>query len=891
MLHLKRIKKSYKAGDFAQIALNGIDLSFRRNEFVAILGPSGSGKTTCLNILGGLDRYDEGDLVISSKSTKEFRDRDWDAYRNKSVGFIFQNYNLIPHLSIVDNIEMGMTLSGLSAKSKRDKAINVLERVGLIEHINKRPTQLSGGQMQRVAIARALANEPEIILADEPTGALDTETSMQIMQLVKEIAQDKLVIMVTHNPEIAESYADRIIKFQDGNVIYDSHPYNEEEVEERLIRHENGKVVYDSEATQIFDNRATQEPDIVLTETPFNQLSTHSDEQIMNAVKDAIIYDGGRLTVRITKFPTLPVHPDDRMIHYYNGQIVVPLTFTDQQESVAASFQEEAFSEYKLTKTSMNYLTALKLSGKNIAMKKWRTFLTMSALSIGLIGVAIILALSNGFSREIAELEAGALMDLPISIFEDATDWDSAGMFFFITDDHDLEYRTDEALVHINRPEERDFSHRNILTEAFFEHLDLLNPDDISNITHSYMLNMNLLRNVDDEVKHVRLPTRNVTTGHMLLPMSSLPQPFRDEESLLYRTHDLLAGSYPEEATDLILVVDSFNRVNATVLEGLGFEIEDLDYLNFDDFVGLELRWIPNNDFYTLTEQGNFVINTNMESMYESENAITLTIRGVFRQSDLEEDALQYFISGVLHSDELTQMIIDIELESDIVQAQLEADYNVFTLAPQSEDEQRFQLNLLGGRREPAIINIFPNPTFESKNAIIDHIEAFNETIEDEQYLILYEDQASIMSEQLADIIGVITVILVAFSAISLVVSMVMIAIITYISVMERTKEIGILRALGARKRDITRIFIAEVIIIGLLAGVFSLVMTYLLSIPINFIISIALEMSETARIASLSLTHGLILVLISLGLTMTAGFIPARIAAKKDPVDALRSE
>jgi len=879
MLQLKGIKKSYKTADFEQVALNSINLNFRKNEFVAILGPSGSGKTTCLNILGGLDRYDEGDLLINGKSTKSFKNRDWDAYRNNSIGFIFQNYNLIPHLSLIDNVKLGMTLSGLKPRNQRVKTWKSLMRVGLKDHMRKKPTQLSGGQMQRVAIARALANEPDIILADEPTGALDTETSAQIMALIREIARDKLVIMVTHNPEIAEAYADRIIRFQDGNVVYDSNPYTgaAEPSKELLIHQEN----YDA----AIEMKLLEEPDIILTETPTNGLEFQSNEQIISLVKDIIEYEADQLMVRVTKFPTLPIHPADRIIHYYHGQIIDPETLVQINEPKMAPVKESQSEEYKLVKTRMNYFTALKLSGKNIIMKKWRTALTMLALSIGLIGVAIVLALSNGFNREIAHFEAEALMDFPIAIFEEAVDWDQVGLFGVEDDVIELESRTDRNVVYVNRPEERNYLHRNIMTDALFEHLEELNPAYVRSITYTYRMNLNLLRQLDDEIITVNLESSS-TMGTGIL--ATLPQPFiAGEESMLYRSHDLLAGTYPRRMTDLILIVDEFNRVNATVLEGLGFDTEDLEALSFEDFVGLELRLILNDDFYIETDQGNFVMNPEMEELYESENAIILTITGVFRQND-DDSTLQLFSPGILHSDELTRDIVAREIDSEIVQAQLEADYNVLTLATQNEDEQRAMLSSLGGRLEPISINIFPYPTFEAKDGIMAHLDAFNEGIEDEAYRILYEDQASVMTETLGELLMIITIVLVAFSAISLIVSLVMIAIITYISVMERTKEIGILRALGARKKDVTRIFIAEVIIIGLLSGVFSLVMTALLSIPISNVIYNMIDMSN---VASLSFSHGVILTLLSLGLTVIAGFIPARIAAKKDPVDALRSE
>ncbi|MCL1990584.1 MAG: ABC transporter ATP-binding protein/permease [Defluviitaleaceae bacterium] len=939
MLQLKGIKKSYQTEDFTQVALDDVHLNFRKKEFVAILGPSGSGKTTCLNILGGLDHYDEGDLIINGQSTKRFNDRDWDAYRNNSVGFVFQNYHLIAHLNLIDNVEMGMTLSGLSFKEKRTKALVALERVGLKDHIHKRPNQLSGGQMQRVAIARALANEPDIILADEPTGALDTATSGQIMALIREIAQEKLVIMVTHNPELAEAYADRIIRFQDGKVIYDSNPTvkvpdvtltatsgnklaskTDEQIIElakRILDYQGGPLVirltqnptlfehphdrlihYDGDPLRDemylnLEQLLFKTPDFVLTETPTNQLHLKTDEQIIMLVKEVIDDHDEQLVVRVTKNPTLQIQSDDRLIYFDHGQVFDSVELRRQMakrlEIKPKRIQEapEEVSSYQLKRTSMSYLTALKLSGKNIVMKKWRTTLTMLALSIGLIGVAIILALSNGFNRELAYFESETLMDMPISISEEAIDWDQVGLFG-ADNDVTLESRTSRNVVYVNRPDERAYLHTNRLTDDLLAHLEQLDPADVRSMTHVYHMNLNLLREIDDDIVNVTLGTSTTMAGGAALNLPTLPQPFDEEsESLLFRTHELLAGAYPTYKTDLVLIVDEFNRVNANVLEGLGFDTEDLEQLTFEDFVGLELRLLPNDDFYIQTDQGNFVMNPDVEALYESENATTLTIRGVFRQHD-EEASMQLFFPGIVHSDELTRYVVAREVDSDIVRAQQEADYNVLTLVTQSEEEQRAMLTALGGRIEPAAIHIFPYPTFEAKDAIMAHLDAFNEEITDDVYRIIYEDQAAVMADVLGEVLTATTLILVAFSAISLVVSLVMIAIITYISVMERTKEIGILRALGARKKDVTRIFIAEVIIIGFLSGVFSITITHLLSIPISHMIYQFIGMEN---VASLSLAHAFQLVLLSLMLTVFAGFIPARIAAKKDPVAALRTE
>ena len=391
MLSLKNIKKSYITGDFKQVALDGVSLNFRESEFVAILGPSGSGKTTCLNVIGGLDKYDSGDLIINGKSTKEFKDSEWDAYRNNSIGFIFQSYNLISHLSILDNVEMGMTLSGISASEKHKKALDALERVGLKDHVHKRPNQLSGGQMQRVAIARALANDPDIILADEPTGALDTKTSIQIMDLIKDIAKDKLVIMVTHNPELARDYADRIVEFRDGNIISDSNPLEE----------------------------------------------------------------------------------------------------------------EKSNSAYSLKKTSMSFITALKLSGMNIRTKKWRTLLTAFASSIGIIGIALILSLSNGFDKQIDIFESDTLSGFPIMITQKAAEVDINQMMehskemrkeVLGKDTEDESKYPDTNVIYPYNSEENTFMHTNKLTDEYVKYIEDIDSSLLSGISFTRLVNMNLLK-------------------------------------------------------------------------------------------------------------------------------------------------------------------------------------------------------------------------------------------------------------------------------------------------------------------------------------------------------------------------------------------------------------
>jgi len=783
MLQLKGIKKSYTVGEFTQIALNGVDLSFRKNEFVAILGPSGSGKTTCLNIIGGLDQYDSGDLIINGKSTGNFKDKDWDAYRNNSVGFVFQSYNLITHLSLIDNVEMGMTLSGVPSAEKHRKALEVLERVGLKDHVHKKPNQLSGGQMQRVAIARALANDPDIILADEPTGALDTKTSEQIMELIKEIAEDKLVVMVTHNPELAEEYADRIVRFKDGNVTDDSNPYTD--------------------------------------------VTTHTN--------------------------------------------------------------------YQLKHTSMSLFTALKLSGKNISTKKWRTALTAFASSIGIIGIALILSLSSGFQQQIDQFQEDALSEFPIIISQSAMNVD-ADTIQDMQEEMSVLYErrfTDEEQIYLYDPFETTIMHTNMFTEDFLDYLEQVDPDIVNSLGYTRMVGMNLVRQVDGEYNSVSFSSVDaagmdmsaMAGGMSGMGLSSYPETLgEDALSYLEQNYDLLAGTYPQSETDLVLVVDEFNRVNFSALENLGFDVDDLEKIDFDELVGTQFNLVTNNDAYQQTELGNFLPNSDLEAMYNSDNSRTLTITGIVRINP--DVAIGLLNAGIAYSDALVQSIIDTEMDSDIVQAQKEADYNVITMEPIDEATKDSMISFLGGDETPFIIFIYPS-SFESKDAVITYLEDFNATQEQDNRIV-WTDLASTMTDMTGNIMDAITLVLIAFAAISLVVSLIMIAIITYISVIERTKEIGVLRALGARKKDITRVFNAETFIIGVCSGTLAIVITYLLTIPINNFIEAS---TDLPNVAQLQITHAISLIIISLLLTLLGGMIPARMAAKKDPVEALRTE
>ena len=784
MLELKNIKRSYHVGGIETKALDGISVAFRQKEFVAILGSSGSGKTTCLNIIGGLDRYDSGELVIKGKKTSDFTERDWDAYRNNSIGFVFQSYNLIMHLSIVANVELGMTLSGVSAEEKHQKALQVLEKVGLKEHLHKKPNQLSGGQMQRVAIARALANDPEILLCDEPTGALDSKTSIQIMELIKEVAKDRLVIMVTHNPDLANDYADRTIQFKDGRIISDDNPHQER---------------------------------------------PKSDE-------------------------------------------------------------------FKLKKTSMSFFTALRLSFNNIQTKKGRTILTAFASSIGIIGIAVILSLSSGFQTQIDLFQQEAMAEFPIIISQVSAVVDEETMKEMRQEVKNTKNKSyeDTDKVTLYDPEDTQIIHRNIFTQEYIDYLNEIDPEICSSIGFTRIVSMNMVRKVDDKIIPVNLNSQNNIAGGassqgagMTAPMglSSYPKQLKkEEESYLKKNYNLMAGEYPSNKTDLVLVIDDKNRVDYNVLENLGFDTKDKDSIKFSDIIGTEMKIIPNDVFYTPTPAGTYLPGNDYEKMYDSKDAITVRITGIVRQN--EDEAMALLLPGIAYSDELAEMLIDSGKDSEIVKAQEKSDNNVITNEKLDEEAKDSFLAYLGGNTTPYIIMVYPD-NFDNKDAVTDYLDKYNEGKNNKDQIV-YTDLAATMSDMTSGIMDGTTIVLVAFAGISLVVSLIMIAIITYTSVLERTKEIGILKALGARKKDITLVFDAETTILGIFSGVLGVVIAWLLTFPIN---SFLYKMTELINVAHLQLEHAVILVIISTVLTVLGGHIPAKMASKKDAIEALRTE
>lgn len=782
MLQLKGIKKYYDVGGTVTKALDGISVSFRKKEFVSILGTSGSGKTTCLNIIGGLDRYDEGDLIINGKSTKNFKDTEWDAYRNNTIGFVFQSYNLISHLGIIENVEMGMTLSGVSREEKRKKAVEALCQVGLEEHMHKKPNQLSGGQMQRVAIARALANNPDILLCDEPTGALDTATSVQIMELIKSLSKDRLVIMVTHNPDLAKEYSDRIVEFKDGKIISDTNPFDEE-----------------------------------------NDKDT-----------------------------------------------------------------------FKLKKTSMSFFTALKLSFNNIMTKKGRTALTAFASSIGIIGIAVILSLSSGFQVVIDDFQKDALAEFPITISKQSASMDEETMKKLSGEWSDKMTQTTEFAntdeIDVYDANEGLKIHQNKFSDEFMDYLKNINSKYCSSIGYLRLVSMNLVRDVDGTI----VPSSFVNTaltGKMSITnmssagLSSYPTTLdKNGPTYLEKNYDVLAGEYPKKPTDIVLVVDEKNRVDVNILTALGYDVKAGDKIKFDEVVGTTFEVVDNNVYYQKTEYGSFVPGTDYAGMYGNENNIKLTVTGVVR---VKADAsLALLATGIAYSDELCEQVIELQSGSDIVKAQTDSDKNVITFEDIDEETKTMMLATLGAKAEPYMIFVYPT-SFHSKDEVISYLDKYNEGKEGEEQIV-YSDLAATMSDMTGGIMDAITIVLIAFAAISLVVSLIMICIITYTSVIERTKEIGILRALGARKKDITRVFDAETCILGVFSGVLGIAIAYLLTIPINKVIY---NLSGLENVAVLQIKHAVFLVVLSTILTMIGGHIPAKMAAKKDAVEALRSE
>lgn len=897
MLELNDIKKDYVSGSTTVSALKGINLRFRDCEFVSILGQSGCGKTTMLNIIGGLDKYTSGDLKINGVSTKNYRDRDWDFYRNNSIGFVFQSYNLIPHQTVLSNVELALTLSGVSKAERKKRAIEALEKVGLGEQIHKKPNQMSGGQMQRVAIARALVNNPDILLADEPTGALDTETSVQIMELLKEISKDRLIIMVTHNPELAKDYSTRIVRLLDGVITDDSNPYTDEEME--------------------------------------------ADIKAKEAANTNVKAAG-----------------------------------------------KKAKKSGKKQKTSMSFFTALSLSFNNLMTKKTRTILTAFAGSIGIIGIAMILSISNGIQLYIDRVQRDTLSSYPITLQAESIDISS--MVSSMTGNSDSEEHEDKTKIYSNdimgdmiNTMVKEVKSNNL--SEFKKYIENGGSDIksyVSDIQYSYDVPLNIyMKDTSNGVEQLNPSTMfdsiygegaTSTSSSMYSGMgmgmfsnSSVWNQLLGNQQVLDEQYDVLAGHWPENYNEVVLVADKNNEVDDYTLYSLGlkdpeevrtlfkkmmvgesYETEkDISY-TFDEILDTEFKLVMPTDMYKYNDVTGTWDDYSKDDKYMTNvvnNGTDIKVCGIIRPND---DAVSTSISsGIGYTAKLTEYIIKEVKNSEIAKAQLaDTSVDVFTGVPFDNDrnteitmddvnaymatlspEESAQMQAMtSGMSDDQILQLFSaslkarttdatldsnksklgitdldTPSqidiyatdFDSKEKVQNIIKDYNKSQQDdgkEENVINYTDYVGIMMSSVSTIINAISYVLIAFVAISLIVSSIMIGIITYISVLERTKEIGVLRSIGASKKDVSRIFNAETLIEGFVSGALGIVVTLLLCIPANALIK---HLTDISNVAQLPVAGGVILIIISMFLTFIAGLIPAKLAAKKDPVVALRSE
>ncbi|MGN0771223.1 MAG: ATP-binding cassette domain-containing protein [Christensenellales bacterium] len=795
MLQLKNIVKNYGQGDNLVHALKGVSIDFRESEFVAVLGQSGCGKTTMLNIIGGLDRYTEGDLIINGVSTEKFKDVDWDAYRNIRIGFIFQSYNLISHISILANVEMALTLSGVGREERKKRAMKALEDVGLKDKVNKRPNELSGGQMQRVSIARALVNNPDIILADEPTGALDSATSVQIMDILKEISKDKLVIMVTHNPELAQKYATRIIRLNDGEVVSDSAPYVSEPIE-------------------------------------------IAEEKSVKEKKKA------------------------------------------------------------LKKTSMSFLTALKLSFNNLRTKKGRTIMTSVAGSIGIIGVALVLAISNGMHMFINDMEKTVLASYPIQIAKESFDTSKLMEMMMSsgsTTTNSKPQYPDEEVIYPYDPmaNMKDLYKSNEITQDYIDYVaQLENKNYVDGIIYSYGIDMNVIGKINKSYFGGTAQYGKVaqvsSVANMMGSMTGEKSPdinwqeMVGDKDYVLSQYQLIKGEFPTQKNQVVLIVDKANQLNQSLLASLGLDYQTYKQISFDDVLNVKLRLVTNDTYYYYDEtEGIYKVN-NVADMYlnGSDGIIDLEIVGIIRPRP--ENTMPLLSSGIGYTHELTEYMMQNSLDSQIVAAQ-KADMtkSVFTGSAITQDQAEDILLAIGGSALPVSISIYPSD-FDGKQKVTEYLDSWT------GQKVEYTDMSKFATDMMGSTIDTVSIALICFAAVSLLVSSVMIGVITYVSVVERTKEIGILRSLGARKSDILNVFNAETTIIGAVAGVIGVVVTYILSIPINLIIG---ANSGITNLCSLSPWHALLLILVSTLLTIFAGLVPSYSASKRDAVVALRTD
>lgn len=867
MLKLKNIKKTYVSGDEKVEALKGINIEFRKSEFVSILGQSGCGKTTLLNIIGGLDRYTSGDLIINGKSTKDFKDRDWDAYRNYSVGFVFQSYNLIGHQTVLSNVELALTISGVSRKERKQRAIKALEEVGLKEQIHKRPNQLSGGQMQRVAIARALVNNPDIILADEPTGALDTKTSVQVMEILKKISKDKLIIMVTHNPELAEKYSSRIIKILDGKITDDSDP----------IEHQKEEKKKDTK------KRRTSMKFLTALRLSLNNLMTKKGRTILTSFAGSIGIIG----------------------------IALILAISTGVQNYINKVEEDTLSSYPITieESTVDMSSLMQsMSGENT---------------------------DNAENKEEEKVYSADIMNDMITTLSNKKQSNNLKELKKYLDDGDNEITKNSNSIKYGYDLNINLYRANTDNEIV-----RVNPSTVMNAF-----------GMGDMIEAQNNSAMSSVFGSSMMTNTDICFEMLDNQQLLESQYDLVKGNWPKQYNEVVLVLKEDGRIDDYTLYSLGLkdqselkdkwkavengekldENQESTSYSYDDLLNLQFKLLLNSDYYQ--KQNGLWVNKDDDDNYLKEkinNAETVKVVGIIKQN--EQSAVSTSVtSGIGYTKQLKEYVVEKSNDAQIVKEQKEnKDVNVFSglKFPTDEDtsstenlttEQRMAMSKLSSEEiakmmeaysankdasyeknlqklgavdidTPTSISIYPKD-FESKDKISSAIEEYNQKQRDdgkEENTISYTDIVGTMMKSVSQIINTISYVLIAFVAISLIVSSIMIGIITYISVLERTKEIGILRAIGASKKDISRVFNAETLIIGLISGLIGIGITVLLTLPIN---SMIYAVTGVKVVTVVPFKAGVVLVIISMFLTIIAGLIPAKIASKKDPVIALRTE
>ena len=851
MLKLENITKIYEMQEYKQTALEEVNINFRENEFVSILGPSGSGKTTLLNIIGGLDNYTTGDLIINGKSTKKYKDRDWDTYRNHSIGFVFQSYNLIPHQTILSNVELALTLSGVGKTERKKRAKEALQKVGLGNHISKKPNQLSGGQMQRVAIARALVNNPDILLADEPTGALDSETSTQIMELLKEVAKDRLVIMVTHNSELAEQYSTRIIQLKDGHILGDTNPY--EEVKEKTEKKENNKKTNMSFFTALA--------------LSLNNLMTKKGRTILTAFAGSIGIIG----------------------------IALILSISHGVQNYIDRIQEETLTSYPIT-----------VEAETIDLTSMMTERTTEE--------------KEEENRSKDKIYSDDMIEDTLSIMSSKIQTNNLELFKKYIESEESEIK-------------------NYTTAIGYQYdldLQLYKPDTTKEIVQ---VNPNTI------LETLGMGYMNNSTMNVM--SSDVWNEMLDSKELNEKMYEVVKGKMPEKYNEVVIVVDKDNKISDYVLYALGIkdqkELEEMydkvvkgepvetnqKTYEYDEIVGLTYKLLLNTDYYE--KINNMWIDRREDEEYlkqKIEEAEEIKVVGIIRPSE-EATVTTNSLGGILYTNELEEYVINKINETEIVKQQKEnQNVNVITGLEFSNEEfsiedltqeQKIYLQTLPAEQLAELVSKYKEQSestyesvlkdlgsveidkpsgiylyaknFEAKDDIARIISEYNQKQREEgneSNVINYNDLVGMLMSSVTVIVDIISYVLIAFVSISLIVSSIMIGIITYISVLERTKEIGILRAIGASKKDVTRVFNAETLIVGLIAGILGIGITILLNIPINIIIK---NVADVSNLSQLPIVGGLILVAISVILTMIAGLIPSRMASKKDPVEALRTE